>query len=38
MSEQREYIDIHISGKNGEIPIVPANYDISELREILTYA
>ena len=38
MSEQREYIDIHISGKNGEIPVVPANYDISELKEILTYA
>ena len=38
MSEQREYIDIHITGKNGEIPIVPANYDISELRDILTYA
>jgi hypothetical protein len=38
MSEQREYVDIHITGKNGEIPIVPANYDISELKDILTYA
>lgn len=38
MSEQREFIDIHISGKNGEIPITPANYDISELKDILTYA
>ena len=38
MSEQREYIDIHISGKNGEISIKPANYDISELKDILTYA
>lgn len=38
MSEQREYIDIHIRGKNGGIPIAPANYDISELKDILTYA
>lgn len=38
MSEKREYIDIHISGKNGGIAVEPANYDISELREILTYA
>lgn len=38
MSEQKEYIDIHICGKNGEIPITPSNYDISELIEILTYA
>ncbi len=38
MAEQREYIDIHISGKNGGISIEPANYDISELKEVLTYA
>ena len=38
MPEQREYIDIHISGKNGGIAVEPANYDISELKEILTYA
>ncbi len=38
MSEQKDYIDIHISGKNGEIPLIPANYDISELKDILTYA
>lgn len=38
MQEQRQYIDIHISGKNGEIPVLPSNYDISELKDILTYA
>lgn len=38
MPEKKEYIDIHISGKNGGIAVAPANYDISELKEILTYA
>ncbi len=33
--ENKGYIEIHISGKKGQLPLTPDTYDISELRIIL---
>ena len=35
--ENKGFIEIHISGQKGKLPLVPDTYDISELRVILSH-